>query len=218
MPYLPSTPSNPIPVITNTGPVVPPSSVDVFITGITTLSGTKKVLLQVTEKGKQPDYPPPLVEGDGQGRVEVVSIDPDKGAAVIKIDGKSTEFATVGKGKYQVEQVITVTGEAGAEEPLEDGEDRDHGSAMVPALPCRHGRGRRGTREDPAPPRDGPSLPSSRLCSPDLPQSHIGISALEPCHRAAAGPHACDCPRHTANSSAPTTSKATRMPIWTIFI
>ena len=78
---------NPIPVITNTGPVVPPSSVDVFITGITTLSGTKKVLLQVTEKGKQPDYPPPLVEGDGQGRVEVVSIDPDKGAAVIKIDG-----------------------------------------------------------------------------------------------------------------------------------
>jgi hypothetical protein len=29
---------------------------------------------------------------------------------------------------------------------------------------------------------------------------------------------ACDCPRHTMNSSPPTTTKATRMPIWTIFI
>jgi hypothetical protein len=61
--------------------------VDVFITGITTLSGVKKVLLQVADKGKQPEYLSPLVEGDGQGRVEVVSIDPEKGAAVIKIDG-----------------------------------------------------------------------------------------------------------------------------------
>ncbi len=78
---------NPIPVVTNTGPAVPVSPVDVFITGITTLSGVKKVLLQVVDKGKQPDYLPPLVEGDGQGRVEVVSIDPEKGAAVIKIDG-----------------------------------------------------------------------------------------------------------------------------------
>jgi hypothetical protein len=68
----------------------PPSPVDILLTGISTLGGTKKVLLQVTDKapGKQKtEFPPPLVEGDVQGRVEVVSIDADKGAVVLKIDG-----------------------------------------------------------------------------------------------------------------------------------
>ncbi len=77
----------PIPVAAKTEAAPPATAVDVFITGITTLSGVRKVLLQVAEKGKQPDYLPPLVEGDGQGRVEVVSIDPEKGLAVIKLDG-----------------------------------------------------------------------------------------------------------------------------------
>jgi hypothetical protein len=69
----------------------PASPVDVLLTGITTLGGVKKVLLQVVEKapGKQgqPKLPPPLVEGDVEGRVEIVSIDADKGAVMIKIDG-----------------------------------------------------------------------------------------------------------------------------------
>ncbi len=67
----------------------PPTSVDVLLTGISTLGGTKKVLLQIVEKGpnKKPEYPPPLCEKDIQGRIEVVSIDADKGAVMIKIDG-----------------------------------------------------------------------------------------------------------------------------------
>ena len=65
----------------------PPSAVEVFLTGISTLGGTKKVLLQVVDKAKKPDFLPPLVEGDAQDRIEVVSIDPEQGAVVIKIDG-----------------------------------------------------------------------------------------------------------------------------------
>ena len=69
----------------------PPSPVDVLLTGISTLGGTKKVLLQITDKSPskagKTEFPPPLVEGDVQGRIEVVSIDPDKGVVVIKIDG-----------------------------------------------------------------------------------------------------------------------------------
>ena len=69
----------------------PPSPVDVVLTGISTLGGNKKVLLTITDKspGKgKTDYPPPLVEGDVEGRVEVVSINPDTGKVVIKIDGE----------------------------------------------------------------------------------------------------------------------------------
>ena len=69
----------------------PPSPVEVFLTGISTLGGTKKVLLQITDKspskGGKTEFPPPLVEGDVQGRIKVVSIDPEKGAVAIKIDG-----------------------------------------------------------------------------------------------------------------------------------
>ncbi|MBI5388252.1 MAG: hypothetical protein HZA90_26605 [Verrucomicrobia bacterium] len=68
----------------------PPSPVEVNLTGISTLSGIPKVLLQITDKspGKgKTEFPPPLVAGDQQGRIEVVSIDVAKGAVVIKIDG-----------------------------------------------------------------------------------------------------------------------------------
>jgi hypothetical protein len=74
------------------GPTPPPppptAALEVFLTGISTLSGTKKVLLQVTDKapGKTTEFLPPLVERDVQGRIEIVSIDPEKGAVVIKID------------------------------------------------------------------------------------------------------------------------------------
>ncbi len=70
-------------------PPPPPTGVDVFLTGITTLAGTKEALLQVVEKspGKKPEYLPPLVEGDVQGRVEVVSIDAEKGAVAVRVDG-----------------------------------------------------------------------------------------------------------------------------------
>ena len=69
----------------------PPSPVEVFLTGISTLGGTKKVLLQITDKspskGGKTEFPPPLVEGDVQGRIKVVSIDPEKGAVAIKSAG-----------------------------------------------------------------------------------------------------------------------------------
>ena len=70
-------------------PPPPAPGVDVYLTGIVTLGRAKEVLLQVVDKtpGKKPEYLPPLVEGDVQGRVEVVAIDADKGAVVIRIDG-----------------------------------------------------------------------------------------------------------------------------------
>jgi hypothetical protein len=63
--------------------------VEVLLTGISTVGGAKKVLLQITDKtpGKKTEYLPPLVENDVQGRVEVVSIDAEKGSVVLKIDG-----------------------------------------------------------------------------------------------------------------------------------
>jgi hypothetical protein len=71
-------------------PAPPPApGVVVYLTGIITLGGAKKVLLLVEDKtpGKKPEYLSPLVEGDVQGRVEVVSIDADKGAVLVRIDG-----------------------------------------------------------------------------------------------------------------------------------
>lgn len=72
-------------------PVQPPAPpVDVFLTGISTLGGTAKVLLQIHDKapGKKPEFPPPLKEGDVQDRVEVVSINAEAGSVEIKLDGK----------------------------------------------------------------------------------------------------------------------------------
>jgi hypothetical protein len=70
-------------------PLPPAPRIDVFLTGISTVGGRKKVLLEVADRrpGKKTEYLPPLVEKDVRGRVEVVSIDADKGAVVIKIDG-----------------------------------------------------------------------------------------------------------------------------------
>lgn len=67
----------------------PPTMVDVYLTGISTLSGTKKVFLQIVDKGpgKKAEFPPPLTEGEGMGRVDVVSIDPKSGQVVVKVDG-----------------------------------------------------------------------------------------------------------------------------------
>lgn len=80
----------PPPPAPTTPPEPPPSPVEVLLTGISTLSGQPKVLLQVTDKGPgkggKTEYFPPLPEGDKQGRIEVVRIDAEKGLAVIKID------------------------------------------------------------------------------------------------------------------------------------
>ncbi len=79
----------PVPVA-SPGPRTPPApAVEVWLAGISTVGGAKKVLLQVADKtpGKKTEYLPPLVERDVQGRVEVVSIDADKGAVVIRVDG-----------------------------------------------------------------------------------------------------------------------------------
>jgi hypothetical protein len=72
----------------------PPASVDVVLTGISTLGGTKKVLIQITDKspGMKPDLPPPLEEGEVRGRVEIVSIDPDKSEVMIKLDGQDKKL------------------------------------------------------------------------------------------------------------------------------
>jgi hypothetical protein len=74
-------------------PPEPPTNsvprVDVFLTGISTVGGTEEVLLQVADKtpGKKTEYLPPLRKNGVHGRVEVVSIDADKGAVVIRVDG-----------------------------------------------------------------------------------------------------------------------------------
>jgi hypothetical protein len=82
---------------TATSPPPPGPAFEVKLTGIVTLGGMKKALLQVEvdSSGKKIEYLPPLVEGDRQERVEVVSIDPEKGAVVIRIDGnpKTLTFA-----------------------------------------------------------------------------------------------------------------------------
>jgi hypothetical protein len=70
-------------------PLPPISRIDVFLTGISTVGGLKQVLLEVMDRrpGKKTEYLPPLVEKDVQDRVEVLSIDANKGTVVIKIDG-----------------------------------------------------------------------------------------------------------------------------------
>lgn len=80
----------PIPTPANEPATPPAPTIEVFLTGISTLSGLKKVLLQVEDKspGRRTEYLPPLVENDVQGRIEVVSINAEKGEVVLKIDGQ----------------------------------------------------------------------------------------------------------------------------------
>jgi hypothetical protein len=68
----------------------PAQAVDVLLTGIVTLGNTRKVLLEITEKGpgRKPVFPPPLTEGEARNGVEVVSIDPEKSRVVIRSGGK----------------------------------------------------------------------------------------------------------------------------------
>ena len=67
-------------------PAAPPATI--ILTGISTLNGPPKVLLEITDAlTKKIDRPPPLLVGEKQGTVEIVSIDPDKGAVTIKNSG-----------------------------------------------------------------------------------------------------------------------------------
>ena len=87
------------------------SSLAVRLTGISTLGGTKKALLEIYEKmpGKRPKFPPPLAEGESEGRIEVVSIDPEKSAVVIKADGmkRTLTFEKPRQGKVATSSAQT---------------------------------------------------------------------------------------------------------------
>lgn len=75
-------------------PPTPPSTI--MLTGISTLNGTPKVLLEITDPTTKKVYrPSPLtagekpsaVAGEAQMNVEIVSIDPDKGSVTIRNSG-----------------------------------------------------------------------------------------------------------------------------------
>jgi hypothetical protein len=80
----------PIPIARPTPTNPPAPALDIFLTGISTLGGVKKVLLQVEDKspGKKVEYLPPLVEKDVQGRIEIVSIQAELGEVVLRVDGQ----------------------------------------------------------------------------------------------------------------------------------
>jgi hypothetical protein len=79
---------NPIPPPPPPTPPQAQNPTDVFLSGISTIGGVKKAFLRVVDKtpGRKEEFPI-LIEGEGQGRVDVVSINVDKGEVVIKIDG-----------------------------------------------------------------------------------------------------------------------------------
>jgi hypothetical protein len=120
-------------------PPPPAPMVDVFLTGISTVAGEKKVLLQLTDKtpGKKAEYLPPLRENEVQGRIEVVAIDADKGAVVVKIDGDKR----------------TLTFEKDAPKP----------SATMPAVLPRGPFVHAGTTIHPPPPTSPAAVPSTPL-------------------------------------------------------
>ena len=67
-------------------PPTPPATI--MLTGISTLNGPAKALLEITDAlTKKVDRPPPLLVGEKQGTVEIVSIDPDKGSVTIRNSG-----------------------------------------------------------------------------------------------------------------------------------
>ena len=91
-------------------PAAPPATI--MLTGITTLNGPAKVLLEITDAvTKKVDRPPPLLVGEKQGTVEVVSIDPDKGTVTIRNAGSEMTLTFEKNG-------IKPTGAAPAPVPL----------------------------------------------------------------------------------------------------
>ncbi len=79
-------PKPPPVVVDNTPPPIPPATIK--LTGITSLNGPPKVLLEITDATtKKVERPSPMLAGEKQGTVEVVSIDADKGSVVIRNSG-----------------------------------------------------------------------------------------------------------------------------------
>lgn len=75
--------------VDNTPPPLPPATIK--ITGISSLSGAPKVLLEITDATtKKVERPSPMLAGEKQGTVEVVSIDADKGSVTIRNSGVET--------------------------------------------------------------------------------------------------------------------------------
>ena len=65
----------PVPQVVNTNPPPPPPS-NVRLTGVYEWSGVKKAVLEVTDPvSKKVEHPPPMVEGDEQGQIRIISID-----------------------------------------------------------------------------------------------------------------------------------------------
>ncbi len=71
-------------------PIPSPPPIEVCLTGMYRLRGKKGVVLRIVDKSTGPngDLPPPLREGDVHGRVEIVSIQVEKSAVIVRIDGK----------------------------------------------------------------------------------------------------------------------------------
>ena len=76
----------PPPPVDPTPPPPPPATI--MLTGISTLNGPAKAILEITDAlTKKVDRPPPLLVGEKQGTVEIVSIDPDKGSVTVRSSG-----------------------------------------------------------------------------------------------------------------------------------
>src|SRR5207244_3331422 len=85
----PPPPPEPAPVT----PVIPPAKV--VLTGITTILGSPRALLEIIEQepGKTPTpHKPVLHEGDRDGAVEVILIDVEKGLVKIRNGGLETNI------------------------------------------------------------------------------------------------------------------------------
>jgi len=81
-------PPPPVPVV-DTNP--PPVEVEIKLTGISNLTGSPKAFIELIEtKTKKTERPPPMVVGDKQGDVEILSIDPDNYTVRIRKGGAET--------------------------------------------------------------------------------------------------------------------------------
>lgn len=82
----------PPPIARPVAPVPPP--VEVYLSGICTVGGMKKALLQVNDKAARQkiQYLPPLSEGTTEGRIRVVSIRTDTETVLITMDGRERKL------------------------------------------------------------------------------------------------------------------------------